>query len=111
MYQILGETKIIINRHISAAENYANNMRLFESTGMGALLITDEKQNLNDLFTVGTEVMAYRDVDDLAEKIRYYLSHETERERIAAAGQRRTLTDHTYQKRMGELLQIIERYL
>ena len=35
MYELLAKSKITINRHIDIAENYANNMRLYEATGMG----------------------------------------------------------------------------
>lgn len=111
MYKILAQTKIVINRHISAAENNANNMRLFESTGMGAMLITDAKKNLAQLFKVDEEVVAYNNIDDLIKKIKYYLKDEKERRRIAAAGQKRTLTEHSYANRMKELVGILEKYL
>lgn len=111
MYKILAQSKIVINRHISVAGDYANNMRLFESTGMGAMLITDNKKNLNDLFKVGREAEIYQDAEDLYRKINYYLTHDRERENIAAAGQRRTLADHNYFKRMKELVLLIEKYI
>ena len=42
-----------LNRHIDVAEGYANNMRLFEATGVGALLLTEAAPNLADLFEPG----------------------------------------------------------
>ncbi|OGY79334.1 MAG: hypothetical protein A3B74_00615 [Candidatus Kerfeldbacteria bacterium RIFCSPHIGHO2_02_FULL_42_14] len=111
MYTLLAQSRIVINRHIGAAQNYANNMRLYESTGMGALLITDMKDNLNHLFHIGKEIIAYSDVEDLVDKIRYYLEHEKERAEIAQAGQQRTLQEHTYENRMKELLTILAKYL
>ena len=50
MYQALHNAKISLNLHINTAENNANNMRLYESTGVGALLLTDHKDNLHTLF-------------------------------------------------------------
>jgi hypothetical protein len=111
MYEALGKSIITINKHIDIAENFANNMRLFEATGMGALLITDKKNNLNELFEVGKEVVAYEDDEDLIKKIKYYLSHEGERKKIAVAGQLRTLKDHTYRRRMEQLKKILEKYI
>ncbi|MBI4032678.1 glycosyltransferase [Candidatus Berkelbacteria bacterium] len=111
MYRVLGQSRIVLNRHISTAEHYANNMRLYETTGMGAMLLTDTKKNLSELFRVGKEVVAYRSVTDLATKLRYYLDHERERSNIAQAGQRRTLREHTYAARMRELVPILEQYL
>lgn len=111
MYNILANAKISVNRHIDAAENFANNMRLYESTGVGTMLITDHKDNLGELFEIGKEVETYRTKEELLEKIKYYLTHEEERKSMAKAGQQRTLKDHTYKVRMKELVPILEKYL
>ena len=110
MYRVLARSRIALNRHIDVAAGYANNMRLYESTGVGALLLTDAGRNLADLFDVGSEVVVYSGRDDLVEKVDYYLTHDDERREIAAAGQRRTLAEHTYAHRMAELAAILERY-
>jgi len=111
MYRVLLGSRITLNHHIDAAENYANNMRLFEATGTGALLVTDWKRNLHEMFEVGKEVVAYRSPEECVELIQHYLEHETEREAVARAGQGRTLREHTYYRRMEELLEIVRRYL
>ncbi|MCU7513958.1 MAG: glycosyltransferase [Ignavibacteria bacterium] len=111
MFQIISSSKITINRHGEVAENFANNMRLFEATGCGALLITDYKDNLNDLFEVGKEVVAYRSVDEAIALAKYYLQHPDEAAGIAKAGQKRTLTEHTYLLRMTQTSEILERHL
>ena len=74
-------------------------------------MLTDAKDNLQDLFDPCGEVLAFRDDDDCVEKIRYYLDHEDDRKAIAAAGQRRTLRDHTYTTRMAEMLDVLVRHL
>lgn len=111
MYRALARSKITLNRHINVAENNANNMRLYEATGVGSLLLTDHKDNLSELFEVGKEVIAYSTAEEAAELIHYYLAHPAEAEKIAKAGQARTLRDHTYKRRMEELLPILERHL
>jgi spore maturation protein CgeB len=111
MYKVLAQSKIVINRHISVSGDYANNMRLYEVTGMGAMLITDKKKNLNELFKVGKEVVEYRNSKDLMNKLNYYLQHEKEREVIAELGQGRTIKDHNYQIRMKELTEILNDYI
>ncbi len=111
MYKILAQSKIVINRHISVSSNYANNMRLYEATGIGAMLITDKKINLKDLFNIGTEIEEYKDSKDLSDKIKYFLENDIERIKIAKAGQLRTLKDHNYPVRMKELNQLILKYL
>lgn len=111
MYKVLAQSKIVLNRHIGAAENYANNMRLYETTGMGAMLLTDKKKNLNDFFEVGREVVDYSSAEDAVKKIKYFLAHETEINKIAEAGQKKTLKDHTYRLRMTQLIKIINKYI
>ncbi len=111
MYRVLRRSRITLNHHIGMAEAYANNMRLFEATGVGSLLVTDWKENLPEMFDPGKEVVTYRSPEECAEMIEYYLDHEEEREAIARAGQRRTLREHTYGQRIQELVQILERYL
>jgi spore maturation protein CgeB len=111
MYQVLRSAKIAFNRHIDVAGDYANNLRLYEATGVGTLLITDWKANLHEMFEPDKEVVAYRSSEECAEMIQHYLEHDEEREAIARAGQQRTLRDHTYYKRMQELVDIVQKYL
>lgn len=99
------------SRHTGVAAEFANNMRLFEATGCGALLITDYKENLNELFEIGKEVVAYRSSEECAALVKYYLAHPSEAEKIARAGQERTLRDHTYSKRMVWTSEILRRRL
>jgi hypothetical protein len=108
MYEVLARAGIALNRHIAAAESYANNMRLYEATGVGAMLLTEEAPNLAGLFEPGVEVATYRDADDLVRQLRHYLDDAAARQAIAAAGQRRTLAEHTYAARMRELVEILE---
>jgi spore maturation protein CgeB len=111
MYRILHRSKITLNHHIDMADGYANNMRLFEATGVGTLLLTDGKANLGEMFEPDREVATYRTSDECAELIDYYIAHDAERDAIARAGQRRTLREHSYDQRMQELVDIVSRYL
>ena len=111
MYRVLLRSRITVNVHIDVAENYANNMRLYEATGCAALLVTDMKDNLAELFEPDREVLTYESADEAVEKIRYCLDHPAEAESIAAAGQARTLREHTYGQRMAELAEILAAHL
>jgi len=111
MFSTLRRSQITINHHIDVAQTYANNMRLFEATGCGALLVTDHKDNLHDLFSIGEEVIAYRSLEECAALVRYYLAHPEEARRIAERGQVRTFSDHTYAKRMAQTAEILSRHL
>jgi hypothetical protein len=99
MFRQLRAGRVALNTHIDISTHSASNMRLFEATGVGACLLTDSKENLSELFEPDAEVVAYRDADECVEKVKYLLGHESLRRDIAAAGQRRTLRDHTFASR------------
>jgi spore maturation protein CgeB len=86
-------------------------MRLYEATGMGALLLTEKKDNLKDLFEPGKEIETYSDPEEAVEKIDALMRHRERLAEIAAAGLARTLREHTYQTRMKELLDILTKHL
>jgi len=111
MYKTLARSIVTLNRHISIAGDYANNMRLFESTGMGTLLITDYKKNLSEYFIDGKEILTYKTFDEAAELTRWALDNRAEVAKIAAAGQTRTLLSHTYDQCMVRLDQILTNYI
>ncbi len=111
MYKILSRTKISFNRHINVSENNANNMRLYEATGMGSLLLTDKKDNLKSLFEIDEEIVTYSSKEEALEKVQYLIKNPKKASQIAIAGQARTLKDHTYEIRMKELVNILKKYL
>lgn len=111
MFRTLRASRLTLNRHIDVAGAYANNMRLFEATGCGAMLITDHKDNLQDLFRIGEEVVAYRSPEECVSLVQYYLHHSEEAAAIAEAGQQRTLRDHSYTRRMEQTAEILARHL
>lgn len=111
MFKILAGSKISLNIHGGVAGNYAANMRLFEATGAGSCLITDWKKNLNEIFEIDKEVVAFKTAEECVEKVRWLLNHSTEREKIARAGQNRVLKDHTFEIRANQLNEIINQEL
>jgi hypothetical protein len=108
MYRALAEGRVAVNRHIEAAEGCANNMRLFEATGVGTVVLTEAAANLGDLFSAGEEVVTYDDPDDIPRIVRDLLAEPARLEAIASAGQARTLRDHTWPQRMADLVAILQ---
>jgi spore maturation protein CgeB len=106
MYAIFRRSRIVVNQHIGIAGPFANNMRLYEATGCGATLVTDQKDNLQELFQPGSEVAAYDDSEECLEQIET-ISRDLDRcAEIGRSGQARTCCDHTYEKRTAELSSI-----
>lgn len=108
MYAVLRNSSITLNRHGDIAEGRAINMRMYEATGMGAVLLTEAAPNLPELFEPGRDVIAYESPDDLVAQAVRLLGDPAERRQIAEAGQRRTLSDHTYARRMPRVVELIE---
>ena len=111
MLKVLRGTVVALNVHGDVSVSEANNLRLWEATGVGTCLLTDAKDNLGDLFEVGKEVVAFESAADAVDKARWLLDNPLIAEAIARAGQERTLKDHTYERRAVELDQIIQQAL
>lgn len=111
MYRKLKTSHIVLNAHIDISAHHASNMRLFEATGVGACLITEHQDNLSQFFEPDFEVVTYKGPGELVEKLGYLRSNPVTRRAIARAGQRRTLTAHTFALRAEELDALMRRAL
>ncbi len=107
MYEILARSRIAFNHHGNFPP-FANNMRMYEATGMGAMLLTDWKPDLHEMFEPGREALAYRNDEECLELIAQALQKPDWSGQIAQAGQARTLSTHTYERRMEELIPLLE---
>lgn len=100
---IYAKSRIIFN---IAVKNDVN-MRVFEASCSGSLMITDEiKDNgLEDLgFKDGENIVIYKDKADMIEKAKYYLAHPEEADKISKAAQKLVMIQHTYGHRMKTIL-------
>ena len=64
----------------------------------GTCLVTDWQENFDDFFVIDEQVVAHRDADECAEKIKYLLDNKESRASIAKAGQAGTLKEHSFEK-------------
>ncbi len=103
MYQMLAESRIVLNIHADSSPKYASNMRLFEVTGIGSCLLTDYRSNINALFVPDEEIVVYKSPAEAVDKIKWLLENPTEREAIAKRGQKKTFEIHTFEKRAERL--------
>jgi len=99
MFNLLNRSKIALNRHGGIAGDYSVNMRMFEATGMGCLLLTDQKKFTSHLFEPDKEIIQYRDFKDAGILAKQYLEDLDSLQEISRAGNLRTLNHHTYMNR------------
>jgi spore maturation protein CgeB len=82
--------------------------RNFEVPGCGGFMLTGKAEDLDSYYQEGREIVSFRTIPELIEKIRYYLSHEEERIAVAEAGYKRTLNEHTYVHRFTDIFQHLQ---
>ncbi|HEV7232107.1 MAG TPA: glycosyltransferase [Bacteroidia bacterium] len=109
MYNIYRRSKIALHIRNDGYSDFAGAKRYFEVTGAGTLLFAYYQANIVEYFKPGEEIITFVSAEDCLEKIRYFLTHEEERKRIAFAGQARILREHTFHQRAKQLLQEIEK--
>ncbi|MCX5792248.1 MAG: glycosyltransferase [Elusimicrobia bacterium] len=81
--------------------------RNFEIPVAGGFQLTNYAVGLERYFRVGEEVAVFSSPEECAVQIAYYMEHEDERLRLAAAGHVRAAAEHTYEQRMRKLLESV----
>jgi hypothetical protein len=105
---IYRQSKIVVN---IGRDDYPQdaNVRTFEAMAAGALLVTSLPSELTAIgFRDGVHFIGYRNEAEITGLVRTYLADETARRTIAAAGRELVLREHTYDRRIHTLLELIE---
>jgi spore maturation protein CgeB len=105
-------SKVNLNLHSSLdAHSFGEgdfvNPRTFDLAGLGLFQLVDKRTLLAEHFDPVGEVPMFARWEEYKEAIDYYLHHESERDAIAAASQKRVLAEHTYDRRAQEFMQLI----
>jgi spore maturation protein CgeB len=109
LIRIYNQSKICLN--ISFASKEDKNQikgRDFEAPGCGSLLFTKDTKEIVEYFVPNEEIITYEDANDAAEKIKYYLANENEREKIAKNGYERVMREHTIEKRLLDIFEFAQ---
>ncbi len=77
--------------------------RIFEVTGSGGFLITENAKNLDQFFG-SNEIETFEGLNDLAIKIKKYLRDTKLRDSMAVGGYQRTAEHHVYEMRFEQLI-------
>lgn len=103
--EVYSRAKIVINLPLKDDLNF----RFFEAMSCGALLLTRRVANGQELlFEEAVHYAAFETETELFDKIDYYLSHESERATIAAAGLAEIQANHRLEQRLTQLLDIVQ---
>jgi spore maturation protein CgeB len=77
---------------------------LFDFAAAGALVVTNEFDEVRPHLTYGKEIVGFTSTADLLAKVRYYLDHPYEAAAVRRAGRARVLAEHTWPKVWSRLL-------
>jgi len=81
--------------------------RVFKVLAAGGFLLTDSWPDFNDYFEDGKDLVVYSDLDDLNNKIDYFLKNPKEREQISAQGYK-TVQNYTRKKWAEKTCEILK---
>ncbi|MDL2210207.1 glycosyltransferase [Desulfovibrio sp. OttesenSCG-928-O18] len=82
----------------------AVNQRVFDVPATGSFCLTDWREQIENLFEPGTEVICYHSPEEAEDMIRYYLANPEARKTVSAAARRRVLAEHTYDHRITSMV-------
>lgn len=85
----------------------AVNSKTFEIAASGAFQLFYHTGDMLGLYDKDTEIVCFDTIDDLRDKIRFYLKYPDERRTIADRAYRRTLSEHTFAHRLRKMFDVI----
>jgi hypothetical protein len=87
------------------------NLRVFEALASGALLVTSLPTELTALgFEERVHFAGYRHESEILDIVRRFLRDQPARLRIAQAGREKALREHTYDRRVAQILERLQRF-
>lgn len=81
--------------------------RNFEIPLSGGFQLTNYVAGIERYLKIGEEVAVFSSPDECVQQVKYYLENEDERMKLASAGFKRSLAEHTYYMRLDEILKNI----
>ena len=102
-FQTIHDSLVTFQRHTDTMYSEIGAMRVFQATGAGSCLLTNDGDNMSDLFERDTEVVTYSSLHECIEKANYLIDNPEKAREIARKGQERTLRSHTAKQRYAEV--------
>jgi len=108
LVEVYRRSKILLNVSVwDPVKESGLNMRVIDVPTCGGFLLTDHSDELAEYMSPGKEIETWRCVDELKDKIDFYLRNDSARERIAEAGRIRAAAGPTFQDRIRQLCHTI----
>jgi len=98
---------ITYNRNSMGVPALSLNPRAFEITACGAFQLSDVREDMARFLQPGGQIETFSSVQEFVDKVGYYLANHEARQTIAVSGLKRVLEEHTFRKRIADMLRII----
>lgn len=82
-------------------------LRIWDVLGCGGFLLTNYQAEIPYYFKEGEDLVCFDGLEDLCEKVGYYLEHKEERKRIAWNGYHKVREKHSYIERIHTILDTV----
>lgn len=106
MPKVFQASKINLNMTMRPIETGLS-LRIWDILGCGGFLLTNYQAEIPDYFEIGRDLETYESLEELEEKVHYYLSHEEERVEIAINGYEKVAKYHTYEIRLSQMIKLL----
>ncbi|MBI5100215.1 MAG: glycosyltransferase family 1 protein [Nitrospirae bacterium] len=109
MVRLYSRAKIVLGTGVVGYMSGVKHLkgRDFEVPMCGALYLTSYNPELCDFFDIGREILCYGSIEEGAELIRWFLRNPEESEKIRASARNRSIRDHTWEKRLKNLFDLL----
>jgi len=106
MPKVFRQSKINLNMTMRAIRTGLP-QRIWDVLGSGGFLLTNYQSEIPQNLEIGKHLAAYETTAEACELIEYFLSHDDERETIAAAGYEFVKEKHTVLHRVSEMIRTV----
>lgn len=107
---VISNSKISLNPHHPLNDIFGVNRRTYDIAACKGFQLSDIKQDMGHSYAVNEEIICYATLEELREKLNYFINNPVERHIIAEKAFKRTLNCHTYQHRAKEMLEYVKNY-
>jgi spore maturation protein CgeB len=95
MIDIFRSSKINLNFSKTQGNRPGWKGRILEVINAGGFLLTEYRPGIEEYLEIGKEIICFRNIEEMIDKIIYYLNHDEERRAIAQAGWKRGVSQYT----------------
>lgn len=82
-------------------------LRVFEIMSMGGFVLSNYQPEIEEFFEIGKELEVYHSLEEMDDKVRFYLSNDRLRQNIALKGQRAVERRFSYEIQVSKIMDIV----